>query len=146
MLGLSDYVADEVRKLPEGKEVAQGDTKNLRTAPGACDIAIETREGSRVGNRGGAAEFACWCLSLSAPDPVTCFSSPPYFPPFSVSLQSFQHSNGDDSLSLGIDLDRYIDEVHHDRSVMIGQGGKGREGKEKCGDRLYYYAHAASII
>ena len=69
MLGLSDYVADEVRKLPEGKEVAQGDTKNLRTAPGARDVARETREGSRVGNRGGAAELVCGvlvCLSLCA--------------------------------------------------------------------------------
>jgi hypothetical protein len=47
-----------------------------------------------------------------------------------VSLQSFQHLEGDDSLSLGIDLDRYIDEVQHDRSVMIGQGGKGREAEE----------------
>ena len=38
-------------------------------------------------------------------------------------MQSLRHSEGDDSLALGVDLDSYIDEVtmHHDRSG----GGKG---------------------
>ena len=101
---------------------------------------------------------ACWCLSLSAPDPMPCFSFHPSYPPFSVCLQSVKHSEGDDSLSLGIDLDHYIDEVHHDRSVIIGQGvrrprtlweGQGREGrqgKENCDERQYHYMHAASTV
>ena len=90
----------------------------------------------------------CWSFSLCAPGPVTCFPFPARFPPFSVSLQSFRHVEGDDSLSLGIDLDRYIDEVHHDRSVMIGQGGKTREAGEGKLRRkpVYHYTRAASIV